>query len=486
MTVPVPTIKITAAASRQESSSSTGIAAEPTEFAKSSDSFIGITATSTRYVYFTQTVSIVSATPTFGVNHQELYFYTERDGSKDWFNGKTPPASAALVSSTATVIVQPIPPKSFPSTQPTEESTSYSIVYITLFYTNSVVETSSTLENSPLLSTASIRMTSSILSSTSTSKLSTDSKITSIPRSPQVPKKPTFQRVPKETETSFIPSQSFTTNILIGTASNAWNSSLIKTPKGEERPVGNTSIESNLRQSKNEAVAISNAKIIYRPAKPSRPTNITNLLIARQVGSLVIATIDGVAVSWINDFDGTTPTSATTPTAITDAATQAHFPLPSKFMCLVNLSSSQVNIDQATPTTTLAVYPWEFNTILNVARSASHSTTSETASLRSSPIQTIIPFEQSNVSLNLPGHANSRLSVLSQATPTTLLTSMISLQLVHQPSQSILPTTNPAENSIVPIPDTSIQTSSCGDLSPNFTVNVRFFKRIDLYVLSSE
>lgn len=61
------------------------------------------------------------------------------------------------------------------------------------------------------------------------------------------------------------------------------------------------------------------------------PGNATRHIKARNVGDIVVATIDGVAVSWTNNYDGTSlSTSVTSPIVIAITATAQYEPESSR------------------------------------------------------------------------------------------------------------------------------------------------------------
>jgi len=90
-------------------------------------------------------------------------------------------------------------------------------------------------------------------------------------------------------------------------------------------------------------------------------------LAARQVGSIVVATIEGIVVSWTNSYDGQ-PVTTPTPVAQSSASV-VEVTAPSKWSAI---SQVQILTLIATPTTTLGAYPWDLSTFSNPVQSTKH------------------------------------------------------------------------------------------------------------------
>ncbi len=93
-------------------------------------------------------------------------------------------------------------------------------------------------------------------------------------------------------------------------------------------------------------------------------------LAARQVGSIVVATIEGIVVSWTNSYDGQ-PVTTPTPVAQSSASV-VEATAPSKWSAI---SQVQILTLIATPTTTLGAYPWDLSTFSNPVQSTKHGVT---------------------------------------------------------------------------------------------------------------
>lgn len=109
---------------------------------------------------------------------------------------------------------------------------------------------------------------------------------------------------------------------------------------------------------------------------PFPPGNATRPIKLRDVGDLVFATIDGVAVSWTNNYIGTFVSSSdTSPVVVPVTATALQYAAGSALAS--STFSSPVHTELSTPTaptTTVAFYPWE---VLPTA-SPTSTTTSQT------------------------------------------------------------------------------------------------------------
>jgi hypothetical protein len=231
------------------------------------------TATSTSYVTLTEIISIVAVTPIpfasgpapTSTNDNAIhaatdngpYYFAEHDGTLVWLDNKSPPAGGSFLTSTAFITLEPVPYSVPPS--PEEDSVP-------------------TAEGSKI--------------STSYSTISLYSVSTA------------YQTI---AVTSTIPVPAASPKVFVGLGSSGWNTSFTFTPKVDENKKAENTLNPILRQT---GVA---EKIDNRPETsttdpaPTISANVTKKVEARQLGTWVFATIDGVPVSWINNYDGTEP-----------------------------------------------------------------------------------------------------------------------------------------------------------------------------------
>lgn len=181
---------------------------------------------------------------------QALYSFAEENGTTTWL-GATPPASASLITSTQVVTMQPVPPG---YVAPPVEATPVTS-YLTLSSTETLTETLT------------------------------------------------------KTQTLTVPIASASAGAYTGLASNGWNSSMptfitVKTPA-----IGSVTIEEKLAQYSGTAYPVVSSGVVPVPRG-----NTMRLNKARDIADIIVATIDGVVVSWTDNYDGTPlSTSGTSP-----------------------------------------------------------------------------------------------------------------------------------------------------------------------------
>lgn len=126
---------------------------------------------------------------------------------------------------------------------------------------------------------------------------------------------------------------------------------------------------------------------------PFPPGNASRHIKIRDVADLVVATIDGVAVSWTNNYVGTFVSSSdTSPVVVPVTATALQYapdiaPASSTFSSPVHTESSSPKA----PTTTVAVYPWEvLSTTSPTNTTTSHALPSSLRSNKSTSSSTAV------------------------------------------------------------------------------------------------
>ena len=311
-----------------------------------------ITATLTSYVTFTEFFRIIPATPTlslsgqaptFTASHQESvyvaadkgpYYFSEQDGTLVWLDGKTPPATGSFLTSTAFITVQPIPTGLPASAKENAVSTAEGSIVSTSYSTISLYRVSTVYQTKVVTGTIHV---------------------------PAIPVK-----------------------AFVSLGSSGWNTSFTPSVRGDENKpsvgiskpiVGQTgAIEKGDNKPK---------KSTTHPAL-AYSTNVSEQLEARQVGALVVATIDGVLVSWINSYDG-----KSTPTPPPNSG-RAAYTVPPRALGKWWIWSPSISIEltglKITEPANLAIYPWDLSlpeprTTASAPSNISLSTPSKTVAL---------------------------------------------------------------------------------------------------------
>ena len=165
--------------------------------------------------------------------------------------GKTPPASAHLISRTSTITLQPVstPASNFTGGVSAVTTTSYFTLTPTQTVTQTLIEPSKHLN----------------------SRASGFSKVYS------------------------------------GYGSAGWNTSLTTSLTYKTATVGTSLVKPSVRESASNSVSLPNATVTVEPI--SYGGSLRRMEV-RQVGQIIEATIDGVAVSWTNNFDGSPQSSS--------------------------------------------------------------------------------------------------------------------------------------------------------------------------------
>ena len=244
---------------------------------------------------------------------QAAYSFTEENGTTTWL-GATPPSSASLITSTQVVTLQPVPPGYLGS----QEDVTPLMSYLTHSSTETVIETRT------------------------------------------------------ETQTLDLPTASALAGAYTGFASNGWNSSILTFITVKSLPSGSVPIAEKLAYHSGTAYAMASSGIARFLSEKA-----TRHIKARSVGKIVVATIDGAAVSWTNNYNGTSPsTSDKSPTVVPVTATPPQpEPLASRkfprlwtghqlthLQAISGTFSSPVQTESSSPTgptTTVSVYTWD-------------------------------------------------------------------------------------------------------------------------------
>lgn len=224
----------------------------------------GATATTTSHMTLTDVVSIAEPSSTSAIGDQGLYSFNVNNGITSWFGGKTPPATASLVTSTSIVTLVPVPESSPVSVQGPEPTVSDAPTtsYTTTFLTSVVSE------------------------------------------------------IHTETLTESVPSGGVSTKIFSGLGSSGWNTTYttLRTIKASEdgSRVAKPAFPKTAINDK-KLLPVSGSALTLPASSPS--IGLAKHKHARQVGAVVSAIINGVVVSWTNSYQGSsTATSAPVPT----------------------------------------------------------------------------------------------------------------------------------------------------------------------------
>lgn len=267
------------------------------------DTSTDITATSTDYITLIRMVTSFPKISTPAVAEKGPYYFTANNGTTVWLDGKTPPAGVPLSTSTAIITVQPIPPSSRISFGGSPNPTTYSTVFLTVV--SKEYETETVTKTAPAVTISSTVTVSSFVSN----PLSNTAPLAStVPLIATVPSAATASLI------SITPSKPFS-----GLGLNGWNATFRTLIK--EKLVGSANQPAKLLSQQTGV----KENLATRPgtgsflATPSYSSNATKNIEGRQLGSIVVATIDGVIVSWTNNYDGaalTTPTPVVIPSDV--------------------------------------------------------------------------------------------------------------------------------------------------------------------------
>ncbi len=171
---------------------------------------------------------------------QGAYSFTEENGTTTWL-GEMPPASASLITSTQVVTLQPVPPG---YVAPPVEITPVTS-YLTLSFTETITQTLT------------------------------------------------------ETQTLAITTASAPAGAYTGLAASGWNSSMLTFITVKTPAIGSVTFAEKSAYFPSTAYPIAPSGIVS-----FSPGNATRHKKARDLSDIVDATIDGVAVSWTNNYDG--------------------------------------------------------------------------------------------------------------------------------------------------------------------------------------
>ena len=239
-----------------------------------------VTVTVTSSIVSTQTISVVHVTPPAG---DGIYSFTVDNDTTSWFGGQTPPSTALLISSTAFVTLEPVgTPVSVSTVSPSQSAASTS--YLTLFST--IVTANPSV---PVLELAVAQTTSRSDHLTQTTSI--DVTITKTLAHPS----------------KYRPSAS--AGLYFGQARNGWNATMTTLLKS--KGLINPSLSVTEKGTSLQGISHPKETCTGNSTRlPKTRSGRSRLLKPRQVGDIVIDTIDGHVVSWTNEFDGQTPSTS--------------------------------------------------------------------------------------------------------------------------------------------------------------------------------
>ena len=279
----------------------------------------GVTVTVTSSIVSTQTISVVQATPPAA---DGIYSFTVDNDTTSWFGGQTPPSTASLISSTAFITLEPVfNPVSISTVSPSQPADSIS--YLTLSSTAFV-----TLE--PVVTPVSTVSQDQSADSTSYLTLHSTSYLTlfstMVTASPSVPvlelvaaqstscsdlstKTTSIDVTVTETLAHSLKSKpSVYAGLYFGQARNGWNATMTTLLKSKD-PIN---LSSGVAEKGTALQGTSYPKETCASISarlPKSRNGRSRLLKPRQVGGIVVDTIDGQVVSWTNEYDGQTPST---------------------------------------------------------------------------------------------------------------------------------------------------------------------------------
>lgn len=246
--------------------------------------------TVTSYLTYTKVISVIEAPTTSATANQGSYYFTEENGTTAWLSDKTPPATDALVTGTTTVIVEPVPSGLTTSIAEAPATiTSFSTVFLTLFSTWQVTET---ITETTYTAPASTRNLAGLGSSGWNNSFTTLQTIKVGPTATSVSSQwPPGDGFPYTIAQKL---QTTTAAPIATSVSSQW-------PPGEGFPY---TLSNTLQSEYSSSLSGSAAS-----------GSVSKNKMERQVGAILYATINGVAVSWTNEWDG-----GSSPTSITSAS----------------------------------------------------------------------------------------------------------------------------------------------------------------------
>lgn len=332
---------------------------EPKASSSSSDD---ITRTSTDFITLVHVLNSAKAIPTTAIAEKGPYYYTENEGTRVWFDGKSPPAGKLLITSTTVITYQPVPLSEYvASTENTEPAIDPTYVS-TDAVTKGSIETSANLahvsanpvsgEKAKPISYFTIAVTE-ILTILSTEG---DAEPTGLQNVVS-----TVTRTRYETETitrtlaalSADAASSTATNtpkILTGLRLSGWNTTARAVIEAKGAQIGTQLARLSPQQSgvkENAATRAGTASSLTALYKPSDA--IDNNIEARQLGVVITATIGDLVVSWTNNYGG--PSITPTPLSTNDnLASQTDLVQTGKFHRLICMTGwPKLMIDKKHP-----------------------------------------------------------------------------------------------------------------------------------------
>ena len=115
-----------------------------------------------------------------------------------------------------------------------------------------------------------------------------------------------------ETQTLAISTVSAYDGAYTGFASNGWNSSMSTFIRAKSFTIGSVTVAEKLAYFPGTAHPAVSSRVVPLP-----PGNATRYVKARAAANIVVASIDGVAVSWTNNYDGSSASAFSTPPVVT-------------------------------------------------------------------------------------------------------------------------------------------------------------------------
>lgn len=241
--VAVESASIQSAASVDLQALSKTLDLQPIISAASTDTATDITATSTIFITYTESVQVAPTTPTSSIaGYGEPYHFSELGGTTTLQSGKATSVTGDSVASAFTAQAAPV------STEAAQHSTSDGTIFLTL--------------------TSTIHLTR------------------------------TNVEVHNRTATS---ARSFT-----GIGASGWNATAttLQTVKGGPTGSGVSALSNQAHQTGVVSAIPNNFQTGYTYGVPAPSGQVYRKEGKRQVGSIVVATINGVVVSWTNVWDG--------------------------------------------------------------------------------------------------------------------------------------------------------------------------------------
>ncbi len=413
-----------------------------------SDKSTDITETSPDHLTFIQIVSSLPAISKAPLTDEGPYYYTVNKGTRVWLDGKSPPAGIPLVTETTVVTYKPVPLSEYVTNERTVDTASYLAVIST--------------ERKPMPQGHPADVLTQVLTQVST--VTTDAA-TGGNSEPTGSSNAVLTVVNTKYETKvltkIVPVLSAATASSTLTPSSAiltgagWNTTVKTLIEQKVVYQGTQPAKLIRRPTAAEANPTAQPGTLFSLSAPANSAGKPKMLEARQLGSVVSATINGAVVSWTNSYDGVPSITPTQLKASSNVASQEvsvpagkyHASTPLYYLCL------GLMIQQETDKEAYPIYPWNLQPIPVQVFSTSSSGSSKFSAFQTPLTQPGLPNQESSIQNELRETTVLNTSSFKQPAPTTIVTSVLDVlpanRVESTTAKQSVPTT--IVTSIVPV-----------------------------------